>query len=149
MVRVRYDSPLLGHPFVCVSFETLVYSLCSVSCLTLWVAWLSISCQAESNWRLSSSRSLSSARAMVSFAARRISIARWNSCVALWASTWACRRQIKPRAGVWTCPSLQTKPLSPCVCGWNFLYPCIPHTYHPTYLTSWIPVQKISPVYVL
>lgn len=58
-------------------------TLCGVSSLTLWVAWLSISCQAESNCRLSSSRSLSSARAMVSFAARRISMARWNSCVAL------------------------------------------------------------------
>lgn len=56
---------------------------------TLCVAWLSISCQAESNWRLSSSSSLSSARAMVSLAARSISTARWNSWVAFWASTWA------------------------------------------------------------
>ena len=58
--------------------------------LTLWVAWLSISCQAESNCRLSSSKSLCSARAMVSLAARNTSVALWKSCVALWASSWAC-----------------------------------------------------------
>lgn len=107
------ESPLLCHPLVWVRYLTLVYSLCVVSCLTLWVAWLSISCQAESNCRLSSSRSLSSARAMVSFAARRISMARWNSCVALWASTWACRRKIKARSQSWSSnmPNSQNKAL--------------------------------------
>lgn len=49
---------------------------------TLWVAWFSISCQAESNCRLSSSSSRCSAREMVSLAARSTSVALWKSCVA-------------------------------------------------------------------
>lgn len=49
---------------------------------TLWVAWFSISCQAESNCLLSSSSSRCSAREMVSLAARSTSVARWKSCVA-------------------------------------------------------------------
>lgn len=57
--------------------------------LTLWVAWFSISCQAESNCRLSSSRSLCSASEMVSLAARSTSVALWKSWVAFWASSWA------------------------------------------------------------
>lgn len=61
----------------------------SLPLLTRWVAWFSISCQAESNCRLSSSRSLCSAREMVSFAARRTSVALWKSWVAFWASSWA------------------------------------------------------------
>lgn len=57
--------------------------------LTLCVAWLSISCQAESNCRRSSSPRRCSASEMVSLAARRTSEARWKSCVAFWASSWA------------------------------------------------------------
>lgn len=49
---------------------------------TLWVAWFSISCQAESNCLLSSSSSRCSAREMVSLAARSTSVALWKSCVA-------------------------------------------------------------------
>lgn len=56
-----------------------IFWLCCFYILTRCVAWLSISCQAESNCRVSSSSSLSSARAMVSLAARRISTDRWNS----------------------------------------------------------------------
>lgn len=66
-----------------------IFGLCCIYILTLCVAWLSISCQAESNCRVSSSSSLSSARAMVSLAARRISTDRWNSWVAFCASIWA------------------------------------------------------------
>ena len=49
---------------------------------TPWVAWFSISCQAESNCLLSSSSSRCSAREMVSLAARSTSVALWKSCVA-------------------------------------------------------------------
>lgn len=59
--------------------------------LTRCVAWLSISCHAESNCRWSSSSSLCSARAMVSLAARSTSAALWKSCVDLCASSWAWR----------------------------------------------------------
>lgn len=123
-----------------IKYLTVVYSPCAVSCLTLWVAWLSISCQAESNCRLSSSRSLSSARAMVSFAARRISMARWNSCVALWASTWACGRykkknecQEKSQSWCLNMPASQNKALiSSLTCKGMWLE--FPLSLHPPYV---------------